>query len=190
MKRLWPLPVLLLLALPLLAQEGDEAASSSASDSAPAQDSAIQEPAGQAEAPANADAPTSEDAPVAEPNAAENQPSQDGSEGGGSGDKAVKEEPLVSVKVVPSPNEEGDEESVAPAAPRKKVVPTATLIKAPRKGKPSAVKGAKLPKGKKGAKAEQASPAAEKAKAPAVPAEPPPPPVPAVPLTPITPRNP
>lgn len=179
-KRLWPLPVLLLLALPLRAQEGGEAAPSS--DSAPVPDSAVQEPAGQADGAENADAPPPDAGPVAEPNSSESQPPQDSAEGA-----PVKEEPLISVKVVASPAEEGDEESVAPAAPKKKVVPTATLMKAPKKGKPSAVKGSKLSKGKKG---EKAVPAAVKTKAPAVAAEPPPPPVPAVPLTPITPRNP
>lgn len=168
-KRLWPLPVLLFLALALRAAEGDE----------PAPQDAPQE-----------DSPASDNGPLAQPNFSESRPSQESAE-----DAPATEEPFISVKVVPSPAEEGDEQSVAPAAPKKKVVPTATLMKAPKKGtqRPSAAKGGKHAKGKKAKKSEKvkkAAPAVVKTEAPVVAPAPPPPPVPAVPLTPITPRNP
>ncbi len=181
MKRLWPLPVLLLLALPLLAQEGEEA---------PAGDAPTQDAAPQEDKPAPAgETPDADKQPAAEPNSNDNQPAQEGGEGEGteekSNQKPIKEEPLISVKVSPPVAEEGDEESVAPPVIKTKVVATATLIKANKKGKPSkSAKGVKLAKGK------TAVNDVVKTKAPAVAAEPPPPPVPAVPLTPITPRNP
>ena len=160
MKRLWPLAVLMLLALPLRAQEEEE--------SAPAAE--VQEPAGQEDA---APAEEAEPAPVAEPNSSGSDPSQ---EEGASKDRP-KEEPLVSVKVVPAAGEEGDEESVAPAPPKKKIESTVLVGRTPKKGKPAKAKKAAVP-------------VAATAKAPVIPPAPPPPPPPAVPLTPITPRNP
>lgn len=191
-KRLWPLPVLLLLALPLRAQEGDPAPPGTAAEPAAGEDSqAAPEPAAQEEKPAEQeDKPAPADnAPAVETNTSGDQAPQDNAASGDEADKPAgkprKEESMISVKVVNGDGEAGDEESVAPAAPKKKVVPTATLKKVQKKGKPAkAAKPAKDAKGKK--------PVADvvKTKAPAVAPEPPSPPVPAVPLTPITPRNP
>ena len=195
MKRLWPLPVLLLLALPLLAQEDDEAPAGDA----PTQDAAPQEdkPApAENEGVANGETPDADKQPAAEPNSSDNQPAPEGAEGESTGEKSAekstekpaKEESLISVKVSPPPVEEGDEEDITPPVAKTKVVATATLIKAPKKGKPS--KSAKGVKVAKGAKGKTSVPAVVKTKAPVIAAEPPPPLIPAVPLTPITPRNP
>jgi len=179
-KRLWPLPVFLLLALPLRAQEGD----------APPDGEAAVE--GEAAA-ASDDAPA--DAPLAEPGGPEGQPSQGGAapndaEGEEPAEKPAKEAPMISVKLAgPSVTEMDDveeEEDLAPKASQPKVQPTATIMKAPKKGKP-ATKNAKPAKGK----GKQAPPPVlVKTRAPVVSAEPDAPPPPAVPLTPITPRNP
>jgi hypothetical protein len=187
MKRLWPLPVLLFLSLPLLAQEGDEA---------PAGDAPTQEAAPQEDQPApaensgaaNGENPDADNQPAAEPDSNEAQPAPEDVEGETPDEKPAKGESLISVKVSPPPVEEGDEEDITPPVAKTKVVPTATLIKAPKKGKPAkSAKGAKVAKGAKG---KVLTPAVVKTKAPAIAAEPPPPPIPAVPLTPITPRNP
>lgn len=133
--------------------------------------------------------PASDDAPISEPGSSEEQPSQggaspnEGADGGEPAEKTAKEEPLISVKAVASAGEEDDEESVAPAVSEKKVTPTATIMKAPKKGK-AATNKTKIAKGN------QDAPAVVKTKAPVIVAEAPPPPVPAVPLTPISPRNP
>lgn len=166
MNRLWPLPILLLLALPLAAQEGDEAAP--AADAAPADAGA--EPAEPAVAP--------EPPPVDEAQPSENADAGDGA-------APSKEEPVVSVKLTAPSGDENDGESVAPLVEKTKVVPTATLIKPMKKGKKSAGKGSKIAKAKK-----SLTPAVVVAAKPVIAPEPPPPPVPAVPLTPITPRNP
>ena len=168
-KRFWSLSIILLLALPLRAQEGGDA---DIPEGAPAEAS-----------PQEGDVSPPGDAPVAEPNSSESQPSED--DGGDTKERPSKEEPLVSVKVVTPLAEEGDEEDVSPAAPTKKVESTTLLGRTAKKGK-----SAKAPKGAKGKKGEKGAPAVVKTKAPTVAPEPPPPPVPAVPLTPITPRNP
>ena len=175
MKRLWPLSIVLLLALPLAAQQGDEAAP--AADAAPAEDAPADGPAAQ-EPPPAAEAQPSEPADEsAKPDPAENTDAGDGA-------APSKEEPLVSVKLVAPPSEESDEESVAPLAAKVKVVPTATLMKPAKKGK-KAAKGSKIAKAKK-----SLTPPVVVAAKPVVAPEPPPPAIPAVPLTPITPRNP
>lgn len=161
MKRLWPLLVLMLLALPLCAQEGDEAAAPPETATEPPP---VEEPA----------APV-EEAPVAAPSASEDQPTTDDAV-----EAPVKEVPLISVKVVPSSDEEGDEDSVEPAVETKKVGSTVLVPRTTKKSK-----SIKAAKGKF-----VSPPLAVKVTAPALPAQPPPPPVPAVPLTPITPRNP
>ena len=175
MKRLWPVPVLLLLALSLRAQERGAPPSDSPADITSPDDKS---PGGEGDAPVTE---PSSDTP-AEP---ASPPEGDGGDGADAAEKPIKEEPVVSVKMVSPAVEEGDEDSIAPGTETKKVVPTATLSK-PKKGKPA--KGSKASKGAKGKAVAMSAPI--KAKAPAIPAEAPPPPPPAVPLTPITPRNP
>ena len=184
MKRLWPLPVLLLLALPLRAQVDVDAASPE--ELAP--------PEGQSDDAAPAD----NGGPVSEPETSEEPPSEDEAESPapseddakGADDASVNEAPVINVKVespsiTPSEDEE-EEESLAPAPTPKKIVPTATLIKRPKsvRSKPSPSKSAK------GKATRKPAAVVVKTKAPVVAAEPAPPPVPAVPLTPIPPRNP
>lgn len=190
MKRLWPLPILLLLAAPLRAQSPGEGP-----------DTSEQSDAGPAEEPAHSDESPSEAPPSGEQQGGSDNggspegPPPDGvgpgADGQGADEAAPKEEPIISVKPVSASGEE--EESTAPAYAPKKAVPTATLVKPARKARKgaSAVKG----KGAKGAKGKKAAAsAAVKTKAPVVvaaaPPPPPPPPVPVVPLTPMTPRNP
>lgn len=192
MKRLWPLPVLLLLALPMRAQEGEEepAADQATSEEAAPAEQPLAPPEG--EGASQDSAPPDEpqaDAPPAEANAAEGSQPQDGAAGDEAepAEKAPKEEPLISVKMASPDGSEMEEESVAPAIPKKKVVPTATLMKAPKKGRPAASKNAKDRKASKPLKTSTPT-MKKKAQGPAP--EPPPPPVPAVPLTPIPPRNP
>ncbi len=184
MKRLWPLTVLLLLALPSFAQEGDEAAPT---DDAP-QEEKLAPPQGEG-APSEEPAPDSSEAsPSTEAPADEGaKPEPETTD-----EAPSKEEPIISVKAVSAPAEEGDENDVAPMVEKKKVVPTATIMKAPKKGAHGTVKksskGKTIAKGKSGDK----SSSVVKTKAPVVAADaaPPPPLIPAVPLTPITPRNP
>lgn len=160
MKRLWPVLVVLALAVGARAQVVAPASSDSPPDIQGSED----------KAPATDGEPISE-APAAEGDGAEPE------------EKPKNEPPIISVK--PANAGGDDEESVAPAAaPRK--VESAVIAKPAKKakgGKPA--KGAKTAKGKA---ATASAPA--KAKGPALPPEAPPPPPPAVPLTPITPRNP
>lgn len=161
MKRFLLLPAVLLLALSVRAQEGEEAPP---------------EPEPQQETPQEAAAP-SEGEPVGEP-----------VEDAEADEPAEKEEPLISVKVEgASGNQERDEDSVEVAEPKKRAVPSATVMKRDKKSKrPSASdKAAK-------SKAVKTAPVVAKGKSPvtSVPTAPAAPPPPAVPLTPITPRNP
>lgn len=173
MKRLWPVPVfLLLLAAPLRAQEDDEA-------DVPAQEETLAPPEGESAEHGDGEEPQPQGGAAANADPSEG-------EDGEPAEMPVKEkeEPLISVKAASSEPEEYDEaESVEVAAPKKKVVPTAT-IKAPVKGKPAATAPRGRPVGKM-------APPPVKKKAPVVAAAAPPrPTAPAVPLTPITPRNP
>lgn len=182
MKSLWPLPVLfLLLASPLRAgeQEGSESGTpaEAAEDEAPAQEEPLAPPEGEGSAQ-----PSEE--PQPQGGAEANSASADG-EAAAPEEKPVKEkeEPLISVKPASADGEEyAEEEGIEVAEPKKKVVATATLRKAPAKGKPA--------KAVKKAGKMAPPPVLNKKKAPLVAAEPPRPPAPAVPLTPITPRNP
>lgn len=182
MKSLWPLPVLfLLLAAPLRAgeEEGSESGTpaEAAETEAPAQEEQLAPPEGEGAEQAAGEDPQPQGGAEANavPGDAEDEPEA----------KPVKEkeEPLISVKPASADGEEYDEEEgIEVAAPKKKVVATATLRKAPPKGKPAA----------KAVKKEKMAPppVLNKKKAPVAAAEPPRPPAPAVPLTPITPRNP
>lgn len=182
MKRLWPLPVLcLLLAAPLRAgeEEGSESGTPAETE-APAQEEQLAPPegedAGQAvEEPQPQGGADANEAPgegEAAESAAEEKPEKE------------PEEPLISVKPASADGEAYDEEEgVEVAEPKKKVVATATLRKAPMKSKPAAKAVRKAGK-------MAPPPMLKKKKAPLAAAEPPRPPAPAVPLTPITPRNP
>ncbi len=179
MKRLWLLSVLVLLPAAPLRAGAEDGASSETADEGPAQEEQLAPPEGEGSEPGSDEEPQPQDAAAnaapGDGEAAEAEPEE----------KPVKEkeEPLISVKPASADGEEYDEEEgIEVAAPKKKVVATATLRKAPLKGKPAAKAAKKAGK--------MAPPPVLKKKAPLVAAEPPRPPAPAVPLTPITPRNP
>lgn len=184
MKRLWPLPVLfLLLAAPVRAQEDGEAGSAPQEETLAPPEGEVEpeepQPQGGAEANAEPGAEAgAEDGAKPDAEEAEAPPVKE------------KEEPLISVEAASSePEEYDEEEGVEIPAPKKKVVPTATLKKAPPKGKPAA-KAVKAVKAKPAEKMAPPPVPMKKKPAVAVAAEPPRPLAPAVPLTPITPRNP
>jgi hypothetical protein len=189
-KRLWPLPVFLLLALPVRAQGGEETAADppAAEELAPPEGGAANDAASSGDAP-NGDAPDAgSPAAVGSSDVQGGATPNGGDEGGdgkddggkdgerGMGVKPEKEKPFISIT---ADSENG--ESLEPAQPVKKAVADATLIKGPKK--------TRGPKAGKVAKLKNAPPPVLKAKVPVVIA-PPPVPVSAVPLTPITPRNP
>jgi len=164
MKRLLLFPGLLLLALTLRAQDSEE-------PSAPVEEPAVEEPSGDIQHP------------QAEAQTAGAAPSPESSEGEETQEPEIKEEPMISIKVVgASEPKQGDEESIEPALPAKKVVPTATIMPIKKGRKTSPAKAAK-------SNAVKTAPVVAKVKTPPVTA-PVAPLVPAVPLTPITPRNP
>lgn len=160
MKRFLLLPAVLLLALSVRAQEGEEA---------PSEGEPVSEPAGDVQPPQGGAAGNAAGGGTDEPVEAE--------------EPAEKEEPLISVKIDgASGNQERDEDSIEVAEPKKRAVPSATVMKPAKKVKKSPASD----------KAVKSAPVVTKGKSPVttVPSAPAAPPPPAVPLTPITPRNP